>query len=46
MFYTYLDVTRDRRPFYVGKGTEKRVKDIAPRNRKHGGISAKYGHVG
>jgi hypothetical protein len=42
LFYTYIDVTKDRRIFYVGKGTVKRFLDRT-RNRKHSAISAKYG---
>lgn len=44
MFYVYVDRRcSDDVPFYVGKGKSRRVRDRAPRNKRHRNIVAKYG---
>ena len=42
VFYVYVDSTSEGRPFYVGKGSGNRSKQIK-RNRKHEVISKKFG---
>jgi hypothetical protein len=45
MFYVYVDWTLEDepRPFYVGMGSLKRVKNVSSRNNLHENISEKYG---
>jgi len=44
-YHTYVDWTQEDppRPFYVGKGNQRRVDDTSPRNAIHKRIAAKYG---
>lgn len=42
MWFVYVDYTNDGRPFYVGKGDTRRVKQ-SKRNRKHSWVSATLG---
>lgn len=42
LFYVYVDYTDDGVPFYVGKGTERRLNDMK-RNDKHTWVCKKYG---
>lgn len=44
MFYVYVDLTHDLVPFYVGKGTSKRVS-FSRRNEKHRDVSANLGII-
>jgi hypothetical protein len=44
VFYVYVDRTNDGRPFYVGKGTLERTKDICKRNQLWKRITKKHGH--
>lgn len=41
-FFVYVDRTNDGKPFYVGKGNQRRIKSIA-RNLKHKNVSNKHG---
>jgi hypothetical protein len=45
-FYVYVDWTAEcqPRPFYVGMGTLKRIKNMSSRNTLHKNISEKHGH--
>jgi len=43
-YYTYIDITSDDRPFYVGKGNKRRLKNVKPRNVIWKNIVAKHGH--
>lgn len=47
MFYVYVDWTLEDepRPFYVGMGSSKRVRNLSSRNTLHKNISEKYGHT-
>lgn len=42
MFFVYVDYTDDGQPFYVGKGTTHRVKQME-RNQHHDRVAAKHG---
>ncbi len=42
IFYLYVDYTNDGIPFYVGKGSKKRIQTIK-RNNKHIWVSRNYG---
>ena len=44
-YFTYVDFTLEdqHRPFYVGKGTMKRIR-MTKRNKRHTAISNKYGY--
>ena len=44
MWYVYVDYTRDRLPFYIGKGNLKRVQ-LFERNAKHAAVRKKHGHL-
>ena len=44
MWYVYVDYTRDRLPFYIGKGNLKRVQSFE-RNAKHAAVRKKHGHL-
>lgn len=43
IFYVYVDRTDDGRPFYVGKGTLERTKDVINRNELWKRIAKKHG---
>jgi hypothetical protein len=44
IWYGYVDYTDDGRPFYVGKGLDKRVR-VVDRNEKHARVSNKHGRT-
>ncbi len=44
IYYVYIDLTLDGRPFYVGKGDDARVKKVK-RNVLHTRIATKHGQV-
>lgn len=44
-YYVYVDWTMEEtpRPFYVGKGQQRRIENIRPRNKLHENLAKKHG---
>ena len=45
MYGAYLHCRPDGSPFYVGKGTRKRMNDLSTRNPRHKNTTDKYGRI-